>query len=252
MRLILSVIALYLVLLSPYFVVVTSESMEPTLKVGDLVFLSHRDPTVGDVIVYRHGDILIIHRLISQDGDRLITKGDNPNTNPEPDPRTVYKSDVVGVAVARVPYVGYIVIFLKDYPITFILLLLIAVFYDRLLPEVRIERKYKNAFRIALVILIFLLRLHPRTPEKAYLINRDSYFLGDGYYVGVTFYASGNTNVIIKVITLSGEYTFVRHYVYPGTSGVRNTGLYVSDKPIEVEVWKARSRSGGRNTSRRA
>ncbi|GEM_PF-4460166 len=251
MRLTLGVIALYLLIMSPFIVVVTSESMEPTLKVGDLVFLTHDEPSIGDVIVYKHGNIYIIHRLIGEKDGKYVTKGDNPATNPSPDPRDVYPEDVVGVAKVRVPYLGYLVIIIRKYPVIFIPLIILVAFYDRIVPEVNVRINKRRAYLI-LILLMITLRLHPRTPEKAYLKDRNSYFTGDGYYVSVTFYASGNTDVYIKILTPSQEYVFVRHYVYPGTSGIRNTGFFVQDKPIEVIVWTRVSRNGGRSTKRRA
>lgn len=66
------------------YVVVSGDSMEPTLSDGDLVVLRHRDGyAVGDVISYPvpaggpGAGSLVIHRVVAGDGDGLTTQGDN-------------------------------------------------------------------------------------------------------------------------------------------------------------------------------
>ncbi len=92
-------------------VVVVSGSMEPTIRVGDLVIVTRVSPTSltpGNVILYRKGDGLVLHRIVSievEDGQTIIkTKGDANNA---PDPWTVSPEDVVGVAKARLPWAGW-------------------------------------------------------------------------------------------------------------------------------------------------
>ena len=65
---------------------VEGQSMEPTLRSGDLLLL-RRDlnPEVGDIVVYEKSPgILIVHRILKvvEDGE-IITRGDN---NGYPDP----------------------------------------------------------------------------------------------------------------------------------------------------------------------
>ena len=63
---------------------VEGQSMEPTLRSGDLLLL-RRDlnPEVGDIVVYEKSPgILIVHRIVKV-GDEIVTKGDN---NRAPDP----------------------------------------------------------------------------------------------------------------------------------------------------------------------
>ncbi len=69
---------------------VVSNSMDPTLKKGDLVVVrgvSPEDIAIGDVIVYHNPlqGVAVVHRVIDikRDGDELIfyTKGDNNRTN---------------------------------------------------------------------------------------------------------------------------------------------------------------------------
>lgn len=99
--------------------VVEGTSMEPTLQSGDLVIVikrvSLRDIEVGDIVVYRRGGTLIIHRVIRIEGDTLITKGDN---NWLPDPPVKFQSVIgkvleLGDNVVKVPLVGYLTLFAR-------------------------------------------------------------------------------------------------------------------------------------------
>ena len=115
--------------------VVLSGSMEPTLSVDDLV-LVHRDARYekGDVVVFQDGNSLVIHRIISIDGDEVITQGDANNTTDDP----ISTTDIKGKMVASIPVLGAAVRFLKS-PVGFVLILLAAVLLFEL-PHMR-ERK---------------------------------------------------------------------------------------------------------------
>lgn len=104
--------------------------MEPAFQRGDILFLSNRDPVVstGDIVVFKVAgrDIPIVHRVLrvhthADTGESdFLTKGDN---NPVDD-RNLYAVDqlwlrrpeVLGTAIAALPYVGYVTILLQDYP----------------------------------------------------------------------------------------------------------------------------------------
>lgn len=99
--------------------VVEGTSMEPTLQSGDLVVVvkkvSFGDIAVGDIIVYRRGGTLIIHRVIRVEDDALIAKGDN-NWLPDPPVRfqaVVGKVLELGDSVIKVPLVGYLTLFVR-------------------------------------------------------------------------------------------------------------------------------------------
>ncbi len=103
-------------------VVVTSESMEPTLYRGDLLILQARAPEdihLGDIIVYLdttwHSDGPIVHRVIEIQEDNgtyyFITKGDN-NSMQDPYERT--PDEIVGVVVMTIPWLGNVSLFLRS------------------------------------------------------------------------------------------------------------------------------------------
>lgn len=99
---------------------ITSGSMWPVLKKGDLVFIkgvhSKDDIQVDDVIVFRNSEGFTIHRVMKLNENNLITKGDANNISDAP----IKYEDVVGKAVTfnnkiiRIPALGNISIFLKD------------------------------------------------------------------------------------------------------------------------------------------
>ena len=101
--------------------VVLSGSMEPELKVNDLVFVTQADDyEVGQIVVYQLGKTLVIHRIVSLDGEYIVTKGDANNTEDEP----VTYLQVKGVYRFKIPFVGMLVRFIKTVPGTLIVFML--------------------------------------------------------------------------------------------------------------------------------
>lgn len=115
--------------------VVLSGSMEPALSVDDLVIIHEQDSyETEDVVVYQDGSSLVVHRIISIDGDEVITQGDANNVADDP----ISLSDIKGKTVANIPLVGATVRFLKS-STGFVLILVAAILLFEL-PYMR-ERK---------------------------------------------------------------------------------------------------------------
>ena len=91
--------------------VVLSGSMEPALRVDDLIFV-HREPDydVGDVVVYRRMGVSVVHRIVSESDLSVITKGDANNAADDP----ISPSDIKGEVVGRVAGAGVWVDFLRS------------------------------------------------------------------------------------------------------------------------------------------
>lgn len=120
---VLAILAIYLILnvllpavlstRSPLMVVV-SESMVPTLNVGDIIIVQGMDGyEVNDIVVYRTYlyQKPIVHRIIgTKDNGNFITQGDH-NTFPDPGtiaPREgITMEDIQGKVVYVVPKLGY-------------------------------------------------------------------------------------------------------------------------------------------------
>lgn len=98
---------------------VLSGSMEPEFSVDDLVIVrEYDDYKTGDVVVYQSGNSLIMHRIVSVEGDEIITKGDANNIEDSP----IREEDIKGRVYAHIPRAGGIVMFLKT-PAGFLLML---------------------------------------------------------------------------------------------------------------------------------
>lgn len=60
-----------------YVFFVSSGSMEPKLKIGDVILVK-KEPSyeVGDIVTYTLDDAYITHRVVDFDGESVILKGD--------------------------------------------------------------------------------------------------------------------------------------------------------------------------------
>lgn len=64
---------------------VATGSMESEINIGDVIVVKLTDKVnIGEVIVFEQDSSLIVHRLIKQNGDKYITKGDANNLEDEP------------------------------------------------------------------------------------------------------------------------------------------------------------------------
>lgn len=91
-----------------YPLVVISGSMEPTLKVGSILYY-HKEKIdefkKNDVLVYTTRDHIISHRIVEISEDGFITKGD-ANTNI--DSNEVFEEQILGKGTNWcIPYLGY-------------------------------------------------------------------------------------------------------------------------------------------------
>ena len=94
---------------------ITSGSMWPELKKGDLIFIEGlddpRNVQIGDIIVYMNEkNAFTIHRIIKLDEETLTTKGDANNVEDKP----IRYEDIVGRLYkignrnARIPKLGFV------------------------------------------------------------------------------------------------------------------------------------------------
>ena len=116
--------------------VVLSGSMEPTLSTGDLLIIAERDSyAVDDVVVFQANRMAVVHRIVElydetvpgEEGDEIqtmvITQGDANNTPDDP----IQITQIKGVVVFRVPFVGYVINVINT-PVGTILILALAIF----------------------------------------------------------------------------------------------------------------------------
>ena len=114
-------------------ITISTDSMEPVYKAGDLVFMQKLDEEakyelkVGDIITFHapidiDGDGLIgdinTHRIVSIDGNVFVTKGDHNliADNEGDDKYTVHISDIIGVCTedGKIGGLGNVISFLRS------------------------------------------------------------------------------------------------------------------------------------------
>ena len=95
---------------------VRSESMKPAIHMGDLIItgpmngLINGEVKPGTIVTYETSKELITHRVQAVDGEALVTKGDAAE---DADPWPVTMSDVRGVYLFKVPFVGFLTGFIQ-------------------------------------------------------------------------------------------------------------------------------------------
>lgn len=91
---------------------ITSGSMWPVLKEGDLIFIEKPEAkdnvSVGDIIVYKNENGFTVHRVIRKLTDKLVTKGDANNVDDSPIAYNQIEGKVLGTKTGpiRVPWLG--------------------------------------------------------------------------------------------------------------------------------------------------
>ncbi len=94
---------------------ITSGSMWPALKKGDMVFIEKTDKSelkIGDIIVYKNNKGFTIHRIVELNEDTLKTKGDANDISDLP----IKYDEIVGRTVnwknkpIKIPQIGNITI----------------------------------------------------------------------------------------------------------------------------------------------
>lgn len=104
---------------------VVSGSMEPEIKIGDMIIINtkEQDFKKGNVVTYHDSNnSLVTHRIISIEGNEIITKGDNNNTEDNP----IYKSEIVGRALYKMRNAGRIIASIRS-PLTMVMIFIIGV-----------------------------------------------------------------------------------------------------------------------------
>ncbi|MEM1545661.1 MAG: signal peptidase I [Candidatus Methanomethylicia archaeon] len=117
--------------------VVSSSSMEPSLKKGDYVIcigVKAENIEVGDIIIFNLPyKSNIIHRVVNKTKDsngnwRFLTKGDNnnsPDENPYNIETWIREKDIVGKVVLKIPYIGWITLIAHESPIISLIIFLL-------------------------------------------------------------------------------------------------------------------------------
>ena len=116
---------------------VTSGSMQPAIKVGSIVVVQPiKNYKVGDIISFNSGVTKkdnTTHRIVeikgSGNNQTYVTKGDANKTN---DQKEVPISKVIGKKIFTIPFVGYLLVYIKTLPGLILLIIIPAtiIIYD--------------------------------------------------------------------------------------------------------------------------
>ena len=105
-----------------YMLVIGSNSMFPEIEKGDVIIVQKikgeemETLKIGDILVYNHQDIVIVHRIVEiEEGitEKIFyTKGDNNNAN---DPYPIYENQVIGKTTFKIDYLGTPTVWISEY-----------------------------------------------------------------------------------------------------------------------------------------
>lgn len=112
-----------------------SGSMEPYLKVNDVILIKESDDyKTQDIVTYRNENEYITHRIVSINSKEIITKGDANNTYDDP----ITKDKIVGKLIYKFHIFSFIS-FMLNKPIAWILLFIIGLIIIFLGPNKKTE-----------------------------------------------------------------------------------------------------------------
>ncbi len=99
---------------------ISSNSMAPTYKMGDLIIYQKlstkelQNLPLNTIVIYKQDNRLIAHRIISLNKNKshvvYLTKGDYNNAT---DTKVVFPEDILGIYRFKIKYLGYPTIYLK-------------------------------------------------------------------------------------------------------------------------------------------
>ena len=161
------------------FIIINGVSMLPTFASGSLAITKNTQAyEVGDIAAYKdESDRLVVHRIIEQEEDGFIFKGDN---NKAEDPGIIKPETIHGEVIFVAPYLGYLSQYLKN-PVIMSLTVLasIAVMFSRT------EKKKKETYSFF---------------SPAILINLLTYLvLQMSISTGITPKMDGYTNFLFEI-----------------------------------------------------
>lgn len=124
--------------------IITTNSMSPQINQGDLIIttqIKEKDLVKNQVITFKRNEEIITHRIIEiqeiSGSKRYITKGDNNNVE---DLEKILYSEIEGVQIFRIPYLGKLIILLQNSTCIFILIILLILIYCYLKRKQKIKR----------------------------------------------------------------------------------------------------------------
>lgn len=111
---------------------VVSGSMQPKIKVGDVVIIKNSNNyKINDIITFKDEDSYVTHRIIKINNGKITTKGDFNNKK---DDKIIKTKDVVGKVILVIPFMGNIMNNLSN-PIVLFIIFVIGFILITIIPE---------------------------------------------------------------------------------------------------------------------
>lgn len=100
-------------ILGNYIFKVATGSMEPTIKIGDIILVKRsKEYKINDIITYETKGIYVTHRIIDIKDNKYITKGDANNTAD----KGISKKEIIGKYIKNLVIIRIILDFIvNDY-----------------------------------------------------------------------------------------------------------------------------------------
>ena len=110
---------------------VGSGSMEPTLKVNDIILIKKENEYfINDIITFKDNDEIITHRIIDINDKEITTKGDANNKEDKP----ITKDMIIGKIIFKFHIFGFIG-YLLSKPLSWILIFVTGLGFTIMIPE---------------------------------------------------------------------------------------------------------------------
>ena len=117
---------------------VGSGSMEPYLKVNDLIIIKEeKNYEINDVVTFKEENHYTTHRIIEKDGNSITTKGDANNTNDTP----ITEENIVGKLIFKLRIFGFLSYLLLK-PFSLVLIFVIGVLIIIIMPTKKAKGKH--------------------------------------------------------------------------------------------------------------
>lgn len=121
--------------------VVTTESMKPTINAEDLIIISKCDKyDKNDIVTFIDEDICITHRIIKTEDGMLVTKGDANNIEDKP----IKEEQIIGKVIFKSHILGIIVLYFFKPIVALYFLISIIVLVIQYLKEDETETNDTN------------------------------------------------------------------------------------------------------------
>lgn len=118
---------------------VATGSMEPNLRINDVVIIKKQDNyTINDIVTYKKNGNYITHRIVQENKDVITTKGDNNNSEDE----SILKNDIVGKVIYRFKLIGFVLFMLSE-PSSWIIIFVVCIILIFTIP-VKFEKGGKD------------------------------------------------------------------------------------------------------------